>query len=277
MSCLEGAAQKDQAPPCLLFQRIAYAVQKKGYPMHFTISKSKVLIALLIAIFMSFASVAMAQDTPDAPKKDDTKTEQKAEPDLPVGVFYFYDGVDNEGVLKITKDLDKWSENTKNDGKPVRIVLCSPGGNVIVAFALIDEVTNLRRQGHNVTIADYGMAASAAGFILQSADTRIIGANSWILIHEISSSADGKLGSLYDQLKFTAGLQDQFIGILSSRSHLTVAQIHDHIDNGRDWWIPASEALKLGLVDRVEAVPAFKPLADGTLPNAPLPNAPVKH
>jgi ATP-dependent protease ClpP protease subunit len=123
----------------------------------------------------------------------------------------------------------------------------------------MDEIANVRARGHHVTIETYGMAASAAGFILQSADTRVIGANSWVLIHQISSQASGKYAAIMADMKFTGQLQDQFLMRLSNRSNLSLATIHDHIDNGQDWWISADDALKYGLVDSVQPIAGFTP------------------
>jgi len=218
-----------------------------------------------LLVLLSFATGSFAQaPKPDAPTPDQIISTLfgMPKPDAAKaanGTFYFWEEVSDDSVLNLTKQLESFCEKKDNDGKPVRIVMNSPGGSVFSAYALMDEIANVRVRGHHVTIEVYGMAASAAGFILQSADERIIGANSWVLIHQISSSASGKYAAIMADMKFTSQLQDQFLSRLSSRSKLSLATIHDHIDQGFDWWISADDALKYGLVDSVQPIPGFAP------------------
>jgi ATP-dependent Clp endopeptidase proteolytic subunit ClpP len=190
------------------------------------------------------------KEQPNAGKHDADKTKE--------GLFFFSGEIDADSSEEFVESLEKWTADSDNDGLPVRIVMNSPGGTVVQGFAMIDEINAVRRKGHHVTIVVYGEAASAAGWVLQTADTRVIGANSWVLIHQISSSEKGKLGEMQQGLQFTVQLQDQFLQLLANRSHLTLQEIHNHIDNGQDWWVPADEALKLGLVDQVEPIPSYK-------------------
>jgi ATP-dependent Clp endopeptidase proteolytic subunit ClpP len=175
------------------------------------------------------------------------------------GLFYFSNEVSETTVLSLVKQLESWVEDTDNAGKPIRIILNSPGGSVFASFTLMDEIAAVRTRGHHVKIQTYGMAASAAGWLLQAADERVIGANSWILIHQISTKSEGKLFEIQNDMKLSTQLQDQFLERLAKRSKLSLATIHEHIDQGLDWWINAQDALKYGLVDSIEPVPGFAP------------------
>jgi ATP-dependent Clp protease protease subunit len=175
------------------------------------------------------------------------------------GVFYFYGEVNQQSALNLTQQMEMWADDPRNKDQPIRIVMNSPGGSVFDGFSMMDEIARLRREGHHVKIEDYGMAASAAGWIMQAADTRAIGANSWMLIHEPSGQATGKLSAMGAEVHLSKDLEDQFLGVFAARSHLTADEIRKHIDDGRDWWIPANTAKALGLVDQVEEVPPFHP------------------
>ena len=191
----------------------------------------------LVAIFFAFATIISAQTAAD-PKE---------------ATFMFYDEITQASVAQLTAKLEAWSED--NPDQPLRLMLNSPGGDVFASFALMDELNHLRHDGHKLTVAVYGMAASAAGWIVQAGDKRIIGANSSILIHEVSSGTEGKLSKMKEDIERSDRLQEQFIQLLSSRSKLTPHIIHSHIDGGHDWWISAQEAKKLGLVDEIESAP----------------------
>lgn len=222
---------------------------------HSLTSFAIVLVALL---WLPLGASAQQPDTTTQPTTTQPATKVEASK-TNEGLFYFYDEVSEGSVLSLVKQLESWSASKDNDGKPVRIILNSPGGSVFAGFTLMDEIAAVRTRGHHVKIQTYGMAASAAGWIVQAADERVIGANSWILIHQISTQSSGKLAAIQTDLKFTTQLQDQFLERLARRSKLSLATIHEHIDQGLDWWINAQDALKYGLVDSIEPVPGFAP------------------
>jgi len=70
-------------------------------------------------------------------------------------------------------------------------------------MALYDYVRGLRRQGHHVTTSSLGYAASMAGILLQVGDKRIMGAESWLLIHEGSFGAVGSVGQVEDTVEWS--------------------------------------------------------------------------
>jgi ATP-dependent Clp protease protease subunit len=173
-------------------------------------------------------------------------------------VFVFGLNVDQQAVREFAINLVEWSQN--NPGRPLRINLNSTGGSILDALCLRQEFQRLRALGHHLTIAVYGRAASCSSWLVQAADWRIIGDQSWLLIHEASSRADGTITAIRNELERLVQLQDQTIDILTSRTQgaLTAKMIHDHVDGGRDWWITAKDAKELGLVDEVEEPVAFK-------------------
>jgi ATP-dependent Clp endopeptidase proteolytic subunit ClpP len=203
--------------------------------------KIKMLTIAALAIIFFASAFSISAQTPDPNN----------------GIFRFNEQFTASTVDSLIDDLNEWS--VANPRQPITIVLNSPGGEVVAGFTLIDELTHLRNLGHKVTFVVYGRAASTAGFVLQAADRRIIGANAMILIHQIAGGHSGKLSSLKDDLAYAEKLQNQFIKVLTSRSRLTAKLIHSRIDAGQDWWIDAQEALKLGLVDEIERVPAPQP------------------
>lgn len=177
-------------------------------------------------------------------------------PSKPEVIFVFGVYTDQQTTRDFAINLVNWSKN--NPGVPLRVNINSGGGNILDSLFLFEEFGRLRLAGHRITIAVYGRCASCAGWLIQAADRRIIGKNSWIQIHEVSSAVDGTLSKIRQELARCEELQNQTIGILTSRSKLTAKEIHDNIDGGRDWWIGAQEALEKGLVDEIEEVPGFQ-------------------
>lgn len=182
-------------------------------------------------------------------------------------VFVFAQPIEQANVASFVINLIDWSRN--NPGRPLRVDLNSGGGTILDGFALYEEFMRLRRVGHRLTIAVYGRAASCASWLLQAADVRIIGSNSWVLIHEVRSQMSGSLTELRREVKRCEDLQRQTFGLIASRSKLTIEQMDKRTSEGGDWWLNAQEALDVGLVDVIEFPPPFAPYAAGSAPVPP--------
>jgi ATP-dependent protease ClpP protease subunit len=166
-------------------------------------------------------------------------------------VFIFGLLVDSQSVKDFVINLEDWSR--RNPGRPLRIDLNSGGGNILDALFLYQEFNRIRKNGHHLTIAVYGRASSCAAWLVQAADWRIIGAESWVLVHQVSSKVDGPIFAVERELARMRELQAQTNDILIKRTALTEATINEHIANGTDWWINADDAWsKYKIVDEVE-------------------------
>jgi ATP-dependent Clp endopeptidase proteolytic subunit ClpP len=163
-------------------------------------------------------------------------------------VYLFSGAVDGATVDKCIAELNYWHRTAPECA--IEIVFTSPGGSVIHGMALYDYIQELRRAGHYITTATRGWAASMGGILLQAGDNRVMGAEAYILIHEVASFAAGKIGEIEDELALLKKMSDRVVQIFASRSKLTPQRIR----NGwrrKDWWIDSTEAFKLGLVDEV--------------------------
>ena len=164
-------------------------------------------------------------------------------------VYTFYDTVSEKSVKACIDTLSKWSRKSK--GKPIKIILNSPGGNVIDGLALYDYLRLIaNKHRHHITVAVLGQGASMAGILLCAGDKRIIGNSGFILIHEITSASWGSMGAVADDVAFTGMLWDRLTSILASRSKLSVEEIKRKAHR-RDWWLSAQSALELGFVDEI--------------------------
>lgn len=162
--------------------------------------------------------------------------------------YTFYTEVDESSVAECTRKLGEMAR--RSPGKPITIVLDSPGGSVLDGLHLYGFIKELRRQNHKVTVVAFGMAASMGGIILQAADVRVVHDTTWILIHEVSAGAFGKISEMQDRVDFDRRLWVQLSDILAERSTMKAEQIREKA-NRTDWWLSAAEAKKLGFVDEV--------------------------
>lgn len=203
--------------------------------------------AALSKLEVAEATIELARLTEK--RKDELAT------DLHHHLFVFSASVGDSSVAACIKQLTTWMRN--DPGEPIEIVFNSPGGDVIAGLALYDFIQTVRRSGSHVTTSTIGYAASMAGVLLQAGDTRVMGAQSWLMLHEASFGAQGKTGEVEDRVEWVKRVQERFLDIFATRCHatdapkkLTKAQIKKRWTR-TDFWISSDEALSYGLVDEV--------------------------
>jgi ATP-dependent Clp endopeptidase proteolytic subunit ClpP len=162
--------------------------------------------------------------------------------------YTFYARVEEESVRACMATLTSWS--SKAPGAPLTIIFNSPGGAVHDGLALFDFLRHLRFTGHHLTTIALGRAASMGAVLLQSGDRRVIGSNAFLMLHEVSNGASGKVSEIEESVELSKRLQKRLLTILADRSTLTVQQIQRKWTR-RDWWLDADEAVGLGFADEM--------------------------
>lgn len=163
-------------------------------------------------------------------------------------VYPFTESVSASSVKQCIHELDLW--HRQDPSQPIEIIFTSPGGSVVDGLALFDHIKYLQSKGTDINTVALGMAASMAGILLQAGTKRIIGKEAWLMIHEVSFGAGGKIGEVEDTTEWVKAVQRRVLAIFAERSNLTVKQL-DARWKRKDWWIDSDEAMKLGLVDEV--------------------------
>lgn len=166
--------------------------------------------------------------------------------------YVIWDGVTADSMKACFIDLAKWSR--RYPGRPLTVVLNSPGGLVTQGLALYDFLCKLRADGHFLTVEVLGQAASMGGILLQAGDKRVIGPSARVLIHEVSAGTSGNVQKMDDDVALFKGNWEKLSEILAYRSVLTARQVRNRAFR-KDWWLSAKEALELGFVDEILAAP----------------------
>lgn len=163
--------------------------------------------------------------------------------------IYRFVGEVSAGSVKAAMDeLTAWSR--MDPGCEITIVFFSPGGDVVSGMAFWDFLMELREKGHHLTTVARGYAASMAGILLQAGDKRVIGRESWLLIHEAAFGVVGSYGVVEDRVEWIKRIQERILEIFANRSNLSKSAIRRRWHR-KDWWIDSDEALKMGFVDQV--------------------------
>lgn len=167
--------------------------------------------------------------------------------------YEFIGAVDDPNVGRCYATLSEWHKldlECAGPPTPFTVIMHSPGGAVITGFRLMDHLTEMKLAGHHLTMIVRGCAASMGATILQAGDVRIMGAESMMLIHELSGGANGKAGEMADTMKLMEILTGRVLGIYSRRTKMTPAEIKRKWAR-TDWWLSSDEALKYGFVDEI--------------------------
>ena len=165
-------------------------------------------------------------------------------------VYYFKGAVNESSTQACIDQLNFW-RRTEEPGE-IEIVFFSPGGSVFSGMVLFDHIVAMRGENWHFTTTTRGYAASMGGILLQAGDVRVCGPESYILIHEISSGAVGKIGELEDEVEFIKLIQKRVNDIFVHRSggKVTSAKLRA-MYRRKDFWVDSAKALELGIVDKI--------------------------
>jgi len=161
--------------------------------------------------------------------------------------------IDNALAEDVIKKI--WYLETQNPGKPILLVINSPGGAIDAGFAIWDQIKMIPSP---VTTLVTGMAASMASILMLAGapDRRFVTPKSRIMIHQpaLSGVIQGQATDLEIQAKEILKTKKMIIEIYTEATKKSYEAIEKSID--RDTWMTAQEAKDFGLVSNI--VSSFK-------------------
>jgi ATP-dependent Clp protease protease subunit len=159
-----------------------------------------------------------------------------------------------EVSLSSVKPLVEWileSNFTAETPELLNLIICSPGGDLNAAFAVIDTM-----RGSSIPIRTIGLGqVSSAGLLIFASGTkgqRILTPNTSILSHQYSWGAFGKEHELFATVKEFDLTTKRMIAHYKKVTGLTEPKIRETLLPPQDIWLSAQEAQKLGLCDLVK-------------------------
>ena len=156
---------------------------------------------------------------------------------------------DEKSAKEFAEDIAK-AHNTGQSIIPV--IIDSYGGQV---YSLMSMVASIKNSELPVATIVEGKAMSC-GVVLFSCGTegyRYITEDATLMIHDVSSMAWGKNSEIQASAEEVKRLNDKIYGILSTNSNKSEKWFNKQLnDKGRaDWFIESTEAIDLGLADKV--------------------------
>jgi len=167
--------------------------------------------------------------------------------------IFYYTGIDKPNVLELNKHLHNLeakhiSEATRLgvDPAPIRVRLNSGGGLIVAGVAGMDNMRTLKVPVN--TIID-GFCASAATFLSVVGRHRQMTRNSFMLIHQLSTSFWGKYEEFEDEKKNLDLMMKMIKNIYREYTKIPEKKLDEILK--RDLMLDANTCLKWRLVDEI--------------------------
>jgi ATP-dependent Clp protease protease subunit len=138
-------------------------------------------------------------------------------------------------------------ESSDSD-KDINFYINSPGGHIDAMYAIYDTMNYIKP---DIATIGYGTCASAASFLLAAGTKgkRYALKNANIMIHELSSGAQGKYNDIKTEMKHLDALYGKMAKQYVKMTGQPLKKIKDDME--RDYHMSAVEAKKYGIVDSV--------------------------
>ncbi|MBD3292062.1 MAG: hypothetical protein GF393_04000 [Armatimonadia bacterium] len=134
---------------------------------------------------------------------------------------------------------------------PIRIILNSPGGDEYHGLAIFDAIATCPV---HVTVTAFGHCMSMGSWILQAADERILSPRCTMMIHYGTWFADdsvrGVRASCREMERMNLLMEEAYLRRMKERDPTyPLRKLRRLLDD--DTYIPADEAIEMGLADRI--------------------------
>lgn len=203
----------------------------------------KKILALLLIISFCFLEFAWADDT-------------RQRIPIPDGVSQYGDTIylsinfmDFDGLRNKLIGLQRFH------WKRAIIDLCTSGGSIFDAMAMVSLMDEQKALGKIIEIRGRGIIASAGLIVLQggSSGFRYLDPLTMVMFHEMSSFkmfAVETPTSKEEEAKIYRKIQDQVVSFIASKSAISKEDLDAKIRN-KEFWMDAQEAIKYGFADKI--------------------------
>ena len=160
-------------------------------------------------------------------------------------IIHLY-GTVNDNMMSITQAQLLFLDNL--ECSDIKLHISSPGGSVLSGLGIVDVMNYI---SSDVVTVNMGLAASMGSILLSSGakGKRSSLKHSRVMIHQVSSSAQGVISDMQISFKETEKYNDVLFEILAENTGKTKEQIL--IDANRDFWLNSDEALAYGIIDEI--------------------------
>lgn len=164
-------------------------------------------------------------------------------------IFWISDEI-NIYSLNLIHYILKWNredaEIPVEQRKPIKLLFFSPGGEIVVNYAIIDVIKLSKTPIIGINI---GECASAAAYIFLSCHERYMLPHSYFLFHQGSGVLGGTYAEICAQMEDYAKQVTELADFMMKHTNYSEEEIEEKIVN--EWYIRKDEAVEKGVCDRV--------------------------
>lgn len=166
------------------------------------------------------------------------------------GIYVFMDEVTADTMKPIIEWIIYENFVTKNKKKELILMVCSEGGELQSAFALIDVMNS---SAIPIKTVGLGQIASCGLLIFMNGarGRRILTPNTSILSHQFSWSNEGKAHELFAAVREFELIHERMVEHYRKCTGQDDAAIREYLLPAQDRWLSSDEALKLHICDTV--------------------------
>ena len=162
--------------------------------------------------------------------------------------IFFSEQIDNLTAHDAIRKI--WYLELTNPGKPIILIINSPGGSIDAGFAVWDQVKMITSP---IITLITGIAASVGSVLslCASPGKRYATEHARIMIHQpsISGPVTGQATDLEIHAKEIIKTKNLLVDLYMEQTGKKKAEVEKALD--RDTWMSVDEALKFGLLDKV--------------------------
>ena len=182
---------------------------------------------------------------------DTTISENSHSQDLAnAGMYVFMGEVDHESIRPIIEWILHENFVAKKKCKELLLMICSEGGDMSSAFALIDVM-----KSSNIFIKTVGLGQIASAglliFLAGSPGRRTLTPNTSIMSHQYAWGSDGKHHELLATIREFELTQRRMVQHYTTCTGLSEEDIKQHLLPPHDVYLSAEDALRLGICDHI--------------------------
>jgi ATP-dependent Clp protease, protease subunit len=176
------------------------------------------------------------------------------------GIYVFMDEVNSETIKPVLEWILYENYISDHRKKELLLMICSEGGDLSAAFALIDTM-----KASQIPIKTVGLGLIAScGLLIFIAGTRgrrVLTPNTSILSHQFSAGSEGKAHDLFATVKEFELTQTRMINHYKTCTGLDEDTIREKLLPAQDVWLDGPAAIELGLCDAIaEHQPVSEPV-----------------
>ena len=131
---------------------------------------------------------------------------------------------------------------------PIRFYLSTGGGTCYDGMALHDVIEASRTP---IEVICTGKIMSMGIIVALGSKVRKAYRNTTFMIHQVQGISIGSLREMEDTVAEASRINDMLFRIIKEKTSITDAQLNDVVQNRKDWFLTAKEALDLGIVTEI--------------------------